>query len=109
MRFLTIEKCSRELVELDRASTRGVITPPTPQTLLNVQGVSGFSKKLGSVGGVDGAAWAHRASNNNSLHLAGLRKPGKIPEFPVRRERGHSALIEMVLRRRFTLSSLSAR
>ena len=66
MRFLTIEKCSRELVELDRASTRGVITPPTPQTLLNVQGVSGFSKKLGSVGGVDGAAWARKETGHFS-------------------------------------------
>ena len=42
------------LVELDRAGARGEITPPTPATLLNVQGIPAFSKKLGSVGGVDG-------------------------------------------------------
>lgn len=37
----------------------------------------------------------HWASHNNSLDLGGLRKPGKIPECTVRRERG--LLIETVL------------
>jgi len=38
-----------------RSIARRVTIPPTPPTLLNLQGISVVSKKLGSVGGVGGA------------------------------------------------------
>jgi hypothetical protein len=76
VRFLTIKNCSRELVELDRASAGGETTPATPPTLRNVQGISGFSKKLGSVGGVAGVPGlrkepAHLNPANPTLHRKG--------------------------------------
>jgi hypothetical protein len=45
---------ARLLWAKSHSDCRARFTPPTPPTLLNVQGISLFSKKLGSLGGVGG-------------------------------------------------------
>jgi hypothetical protein len=65
-RHMLMEECVRRSPGAIRVNNVSIYTSkiarcPTPPTLLNLQGISLFSNKLGSVGGVGGATgWAGR-------------------------------------------------